>query len=48
MTKYYYAGEWLGQEIYLEKGMKLDWTTKVPLFFMKILPYWIKQKKEPA
>jgi len=37
-TKYVYAGKWLGDDIYLEEGMKLDWTTKIPLYFMKILP----------
>jgi len=31
--EYYYAGDFLGEEIYLEKGMKLDLSTKIPLWF---------------
>lgn len=35
--KYYYHGEWLGQRIYLEKGLKLNWLTKIPLFFKVLI-----------
>ena len=38
--KYYKAGMFLGEEIYLERGMKLNWTTKIPLF-VKIKITWL-------
>lgn len=38
MSKYYNAGTFCGDDIYLEKGEKLDWSYKVPIFFMRILP----------
>lgn len=45
MIKYYYAGMWFGEKIYLEEGMKMDWSTKIPLFFMKILPIKLEKIK---
>ena len=46
MTKYYFAGKFISRNIYLEKGMRLNWSTKIPIFFMKILPdiLWKKDK----
>lgn len=45
MSKYYYAGDFCGSKIYLEKGEKLNWYYKVPIFFMRILPSWLEAGK---
>lgn len=36
--KYYNAGRFMGSEIWLEEGIKLDWISKVALFFKTIAP----------
>ena len=33
-----YAGMFCGEKIYLEKGERLNWKYKIPIFFLKILP----------
>lgn len=45
MVKYNYAGNFLGHKILLERGEGLDWTYKVPIFFMRIIPIWLGLEK---